>query len=225
MAKIKLSAIGITAIRGTIGGTTFSANKGGIYVKNWAKPSNPMTPAQTRLRNMFGSVVRSWKELTASEVNDWDAYAQGRTTTDVLGESRTMSPRGAYISVNQNRLHVGLPIISAAPSPMILYAFALTSFDTMSKDLIVNALDYQNAGPMNIISVRISHHSPQSKSFKSKGQGVTVRETIVGLTNDVPLGNAINQLGLVTGDQFLVEAHMHNEEGLKSNVVTGIFTV
>ena len=232
MAKIKLSAIGITAIRGSIGGTTFSSNRGGIYVKNWAKPSNPMTPAQTALRNMFGSVVRSWKTLTAAQIGSWNAYAQGRTTTDILGESRPMSGRGAFISVNQNRLHVGWPILKSAPTPVKLLAFHFAPYlsfeiDIANPELTVETPSYIPLEDVdtNVVSLRITHYSPASRSFKPHGQGVSVRQAVAGANTGVDLTSALAELGVSAGDQILVSAHMHNTEGLKSNVVTQVFTV
>ena len=230
MAKIKLSAIGITAIRGTIGGTTFSSNRGGIYVKNWAKPSNPMTPSQTRLRNMFGSVVRAWKTLTAAQVGSWNAYAQGRTTTDSLGESRPMSGRGAFISVNQNRLHVGWNMLTIAPSAIKLLAFEFGDFDSTSSfadpllEIKTPSFEASKDEGTNIVSLRITHYSPASQSFKPNGQGVSVRQMIVSENTEIDLTDAFAELGINHGDKFLVSAHMHNEEGLKSNVVTQVFT-
>lgn len=224
MAKFKLSAIGITAIRGTIGGQTFSSNKGGIYVKNWAKPSNPMTPAQTALRNMFGSVVRSWKLLTESQRNDWNAYAQGRTTTDILGESRPMTGRGAFISVNQNRLHIGLPLAESVPAVTQLLSFSFLGDSGVGSKLKVSVPDYESplAGT-NIISVRVMLPSIGSDSYKAAKTGVTVRFNVASGELTLDISDALDQLGVAEDDKFLVHAHMHNTEGLKSNVVTGKF--
>lgn len=224
MAKFKLSAIGITAIRGTIAGQTFSSNKGGIYVKNWAKPSNPMTPAQTALRNMFGSVVRTWRLLTEAQRNDWNAYAQGRTTVDILGESRTMTGRGAFISVNQNRLHVGLPLSESVPPSTQLLSFSFQA--TSGEDDKVNVLipDYVVAlANTNVISVRIMLPSIGSDSYKAAKSGVTKRFDVNASSMQLDIANELVQLGIQLGDKFIVHAHMHNTEGLKSNVVTGKF--
>lgn len=224
MAKFKLSAIGITAIRGTIGGQTFSSNKGGIYVKNWAKPTNPMTPAQTALRNMFGSVVRTWKLLTDAQRNDWNAYAEGRTYTDILGESRTMTGRGAFISVNQNRLHIGLTLSESVPATAQLLAFHFMASSGVGSQLSVSVPDYVSAlAGTNVISVRIMLPSIGSDSYKAAKTGITKRVDINNDEMSIDISDELDQLGVVLGDKFLVHAHMHNTEGLKSNVVTGKF--
>ena len=64
MAKIKLSAIGITNISGKSGGSVFAHNKNGNYVRRLGIATQPQTAKQTLVRGVFGLFSRMWSDLT-----------------------------------------------------------------------------------------------------------------------------------------------------------------
>jgi len=99
MAKIKLGLI-VTDIRGAIGGTIFSRNKGGAYARKNTAPTNPQTPSQGAARSIFGNVSQTWKTLTIAQQNAWNTAAPGFPYTDVLGDVREYSGRSLFMKLN-----------------------------------------------------------------------------------------------------------------------------
>ena len=72
---IALIGAPLAGVRGTLGGITFSANKGGPYIKLWAKPPNPRTSRQTIERGFLGRMPELWRALTGVQQTAWDTFA------------------------------------------------------------------------------------------------------------------------------------------------------
>lgn len=108
MALIKFSAV-VGAASGTSGGTTFSRNRGGSYVRTWAKGVNPRTPSQTAQRLKLAGVANSWRGLTQVERNAWKDAARlsDRKVTNRLGEARQLTGSQYFTKVNLIALSAG----------------------------------------------------------------------------------------------------------------------
>ncbi len=74
MAIIKFGSV-ITGMRGSIGGTTFSANGSGDYAKAWRAGPNPRSELQSAQRATLGGLGASWLSLTSAQRTAWDTYA------------------------------------------------------------------------------------------------------------------------------------------------------
>ena len=115
MALIKLGG-GVTDIRGSMGGTTFSRCAGGNYMRARTKPVNPRSPLQNARRAQVAHLTTYWsKTITEQERTDWRAYAQATSWTNKLGESITINGLAAFLRVNALRHLAGLAIVEAAP--------------------------------------------------------------------------------------------------------------
>jgi len=101
MAKIKLGAF-VTEIAGKVGGSIFSRNRGGAYVKNRVIPSNPKTPAQNAVRSAFGSIAQSWRSLTKGQRAAWNSATANYQIVDSLGDIRTLSGAQLFQQLNLN---------------------------------------------------------------------------------------------------------------------------
>jgi hypothetical protein len=94
-----------TQISGSVGGTTFAHNAGGMYMRARTVPVNPQTSFQNQARNALTTLVNAWTEtLTALQRAAWDLYASNVTVTNPLGDNITNSGQNWYIAVNQPRL-------------------------------------------------------------------------------------------------------------------------
>lgn len=100
MAKIKLSAVGITMMIGKTGGQIFARNKGGLYVKNFVKPSNPNTAAQQRIRAIFAGVCALWDGLSLTAKQLWKDAAVNFPVTDKFGDQLILTGRAFFQKVN-----------------------------------------------------------------------------------------------------------------------------
>jgi len=117
MAIIKIGAP-LTGIRGTVNGTTFSANKSGPYAKGWSRGSNPRSNLQSKERGIFGSLNSNWRDLTDVQRTAWDDYAAAtpQELFNSLGEGFFASGFNWFIRINQHRIQTDKSVITAAPT-------------------------------------------------------------------------------------------------------------
>lgn len=118
MAIMKLSAIGITNLSGKSGGSIFSRNRGGNYVKNFAVPTNPDTASQQSVRARFGSISASWRNLTQSQRDHWKAQAPNYPSKNSFGDEIILSGFGVYQKLNSNLLLVESTMMDTPRAPM-----------------------------------------------------------------------------------------------------------
>ncbi len=105
-----------TQVSGSIGGTTFSRNKGGLYTRARSVPVNPNSTAQIAARNAFSSLVNAWTEiLTGTQRDAWDLYALNTPVTNVFGDSKTLTGQQMYIRSNQPRVRQGEARVDSGP--------------------------------------------------------------------------------------------------------------
>lgn len=117
----------VVGARGTIAGTTFSANKSGPYAKAWSKGANPKSAEQTEQRGGFGSLASSWRDLTQAQRDDWIDYAgdPAQEKTNSLGENFFASGFNWYIEINEaleaaeEARRVDAPIFIRPPPPIL----------------------------------------------------------------------------------------------------------
>jgi len=120
MALIKTSGI-VAAISGKVGGSVYSRNRYGAYVRNWAKPVNPNSSAQQKVRADMGALVSDWfNELTVAQRASWAVYAAAVNFVNRLGETITLTGFNHYIRSNIARLSNSMTRISAGPTELIL---------------------------------------------------------------------------------------------------------
>ncbi len=107
----------VSGLRGKVGGLVYSANKGGAYLKAWAKGSNPKTATQTAHRAILSSFSQNWQNITAAQRTAWDVYAAlaAQDKTNSLGETYSVSGFAWYVALSTNLVNAGLSAIDSAP--------------------------------------------------------------------------------------------------------------
>lgn len=103
MAKFK-AGIAFAQIKGSIGGTTFSQNANGVYIRNRSKPSNPRSVKQQAQRQLTGSIAGNWKAADQLSFASQTAYYP---YIDSIGETKTYTAYQLYLKANQNALACG----------------------------------------------------------------------------------------------------------------------
>jgi len=132
MALIKFGG-GVTDIRGSIGGTTFSRCAGGNYTRARTKPVNPRSATQTLRRANVGFLTTYWSNtLTNQQRLDWRAYAAGTQWTNKLGEAIQINGLAAFLRLNALHRIGWSTVIADAPLAMghgggITFTFAAES--------------------------------------------------------------------------------------------------
>jgi hypothetical protein len=92
MAIVKFGG-GVSGIRGTIAGITFTANKAGPYAKAWSRCANIRTQPQTADRAALATLAARWRTLDPGDQADWNTFAADpqQELTNPLGETYYIS--------------------------------------------------------------------------------------------------------------------------------------
>ena len=115
MALVQLGG-GVTGIRGSMGGTTFSRCAGGNYMRARTKPVNPKSALQNARRARVAYLTTYWsKTLTEQQRTDWRAYAAATSWQNKLGESININGLAAFIRLNALALLYSSTVVAAAP--------------------------------------------------------------------------------------------------------------
>jgi hypothetical protein len=80
---------------GSVGGTTYSSNKGGAVARVRVTPTNRRTGAQVRRRQQLGSVAATWNSLLPANRLAWESYA-----TNLYVPKHGRRPGVAYAGFN-----------------------------------------------------------------------------------------------------------------------------
>jgi hypothetical protein len=114
--KIKFGAV-IVDGRGKIGGHVASKNRGGAYMRTKVTPTNPSTTSQAAVRNRLTSFAQSFRSLTASQIQAWNAAVSDFAKTDSFGDIKQPSGVNLYMKLNSNLAEVGVVAILTPPLP------------------------------------------------------------------------------------------------------------
>jgi hypothetical protein len=117
-----------TQVSGSVGGTTYSHNRGGLYMRARAIPTDPGTERQNVMRTFLGLLSNAWlTELTATQRNAWNLYAANVPLLDVFGDPVFVSGQNHFIRSNSTRLQGGGNATFDAPVIFTLGLFTAPS--------------------------------------------------------------------------------------------------
>ncbi len=115
----------VTEASGSIGGTTFSRNRGGMYIRARALPINPNTVQQQVIRSAVALLASAWLNiLTLVQRTAWDLYALNVPLLDRLGEPRNVGGIAMYVRSNVPRIQAAQSRIEDAPTIFNLGAYS-----------------------------------------------------------------------------------------------------
>lgn len=127
-----------TQASGSIGGQTFSHNKGGLYTRARTVPVNPATAQQQAVRNAMSQLAARWvSTLTNLQRADWLTYSQNVPLIGPLGDPREVGALPMYQRSNVSRLQAGLAVVDDAPTTFDLGDFTTP---TMTASAIGNTI-------------------------------------------------------------------------------------
>lgn len=105
----------VAAISGSIGGTVFSRNRGGAYMRVRAIPVDPNTSFQQNARARLATASQDWQGLSTANRQAWLEWARQNPNTDALGQQFTMSGQQAYVGLNARLAAASASSISVPP--------------------------------------------------------------------------------------------------------------
>ena len=232
MAKIKLSAIGITNISGKSGGSVFAHNKNGNYVRRLGIPTQPQTHSQTLVRSVFGALARSWNALDTAARNAWKVWGASNPKVDQFGDSRPMSGRQAFISANSNLNTVEIdmilnPDIFTYEMPSFIALSGVTVWDIQDRAItsavIEASLSGAEAGISYVLSVAVVSKGAAFGTAKNK-----YRQIATGVSTSLDtldIADQLNGLGVNSSNNVYIKVEFVTPDGKRSNSVTALMSL
>ena len=102
------------AVSGSIGGTVFSRNRGGPYVRNRSVPVDPNTQSQQNVRSILATQSSSWADQTDAVRAAFRNWATQNPVINALGHSILLSGQQAFVQLNA-RLALDAQTLLTAP--------------------------------------------------------------------------------------------------------------
>lgn len=105
-----------TQVSGSVGGLTYSRNRGGMYTRARAMPVDPGSYFQIWVRNQMAILTSRWAEtLTDAQRAAWETYAENVLLPDTFGDPRNVGGLAHYVRSNLARRQAGEPRQDTAP--------------------------------------------------------------------------------------------------------------
>jgi len=117
-------------VSGRVGGTIFSRNRGGSYVRNGSLPSVVSSEKALNAKSYLSLASQAWVALTSAQRLSWNTWAAARTVTNRLGRSISLNGQNWYVGLNARLLAAGesqivIPPTAAAPAGVTISAFTV----------------------------------------------------------------------------------------------------
>ena len=98
---MKFNSSLLSQASGSVAGSTYSRNRGGAYIRNRSKPTNPNTPAQQAVRNALTVSSNLYaNSLTSAQQAGWLAFANSNPVINKIGNSTKLSALQMFNYVN-----------------------------------------------------------------------------------------------------------------------------
>ncbi len=233
MAKIQFGG-GISAMSGKLSGNVFARNKGGAYVRNWVKPTNPATTKQQNQRNTLSLKSAAWRGLTNEQRDSWKSWADDNPVLDRLGASIILTGAQAFTKININRDNASDgDTQSTTPSAPVFAANILDTTDSLTISLGADSLLIPlGAGAAEDDIVAVYGSKPVSAGVTNTNSQMRLVEMVTLNADQITAGEIdviteyVATFGILTGKTGLrinVSGKQYNEGQLNTaQDVTGI---
>ena len=209
LTNIYIMAI-FKSILGTISGKSgnliFSRNKGGQYLKEYKKPTNPKTPLQTAVRQIRSQTSKAWAGLSDDIKNEWNSFAEDNPILNRLGDPIYLSGFGWYQKAGFNYVNIGESLADIeVPN---LETIPVMEIDGLACDLLTGIILTLSAAVPATESVIIRSQIYKSGGVTNPGR---MKQTFIAEPESVAaidITTAITALfgTLVVGDFVFIEA-------------------
>jgi hypothetical protein len=208
--RLKFSAIGITDMKGTSGGSSIQGAKGGAILRRRVVPTNVRSNAQVTQRAAFSQQAQAWRALTEAQRDAWRTWAKSgeKTFKTLLGDTFQGSGSQAYAAVNNSIIAAwGSPI----SSPPLLGSLGDTVLESASASVTGPSLEVGLSGAVAdgeaLVIFATAGGSP------GKGRATNLKKVFVATSGD---GASIEMQGdyssafgaLAAGTKIFIEAKL-----------------
>lgn len=232
MAKVLLG-VAFAQIRGSIGGTVFSQNSNGAYIRNRSEPVNPNTISQQAARAVLTGNASAWKTLTDAERLTWINQTANYPYVDSLGQTKYYTPQQLFMVVNQRLVQAGEARLLSIIAPL-----TLPTFDSMTAVYAAGAgtfnitltIDGSTTTPANVL-VQLYASAPLTagKRFVSKSmlrKIATVANSTVTPTDAAANYEAVFGTGtIVAGSRIALRAVIIHESTGQASSPVDLFVI
>ena len=160
---------GVSEMRGSIGGTTFSRNSSGAYARNRTKPVNPRTSKQSYVRSLFAYIAQLWRTLTKDQRNTWISYAPNLSRVNKLGQTVPLTGSQLFQKVNTNLRTTGNATLTTCESVSVP---GIQLVDSVTNDIGANTMIVaaEDATVITGTTMRVFATAPRSAGSKFAGK-------------------------------------------------------
>ena len=159
----------LTSMSGSLGGLTFSHNRGGAYVRDRAVPTQPNTAQQAAVKAIFGALSTAWRAtLTAAQRDDWDLYAAATPLTDKLGQPFFPTGLNMFIRGNTGLAQGAFDVIFPGPVTPGLPTFTAPSAVSIEATTNVATIAFEATDAW--VDIDETH----LEIYASRGQGASI---------------------------------------------------
>ena len=121
---IFIPGVAVSQASGRVGGTIFSRNRGGAYMRNGSIPTTVTTLFAQQIKAITAAQSQAWAGLAEGVREQWVEWAAQNPVINRLGQSRTLSGHQAFVQINARLVYGGFaaldsPPIGAAPAPFV----------------------------------------------------------------------------------------------------------
>lgn len=119
--------IAVGQISGRVGGSVFSHNRGGMYIRNGSIPSVSQTAKAMKYKSFLALASQIYANLTDAQAAAWREYAANHPVTNRLGRTHTLSAGNWFVACNSRLFAAGdsaqvLPPNAPAPLGTLITA-------------------------------------------------------------------------------------------------------
>ena len=219
---MKIASQLVTKVSGSIGGLTGSHNKGGLYFRARAVPTNPNTQFQQAVRNAVAQLSTRWGSvLTAAQRAAWKVYAENVPLVDTLGEARIIPALAMYVRSNVPRLQAGMAIVDAGPTVYQLATFSgvTAAFDATADEVDVTYVNTDDWADTTGGALLIWCSRPLAASIEYFKGPYRYTNKVLGNTATPPTSPATMTLPfpVAVGNQVALLARASNADGRLSS--------
>ena len=163
MAKF-LPGPAVGQISGRIGGSIFSHNKGGPYIRNGTIPTVVTSAAAINAKTTLATISQSWAGTTAAQKQAWRMWAAENPVTDRLGAQIQLSGHQAFVGLNSRLVRGSFAAIDQPPlggppsslatlSPTVDLQAATSKLEFTATPLGANDALYVEAAVVNSLGI------------------------------------------------------------------------
>ena len=123
-------------MRGSVGGNTWSHNRGGDYIRRRVAPTNPNSTRQQTMRTILADLASAWSnQLSAAQQSAWNVWAGQQAKEGPLGNSINLSGINGFVWTNSHILDAGDtqkndPPVVVAPDPLNTFSVDVSAANT-----------------------------------------------------------------------------------------------